>query len=60
MKLLKADKNETPKCPHCEEDLNTIKTKRFDKGFFKVTEKYVYFCPNCKKVLGIGQSAWMT
>ena len=59
MELTKADNNEEPVCPFCSKELREIKTRQFDKGWFKVTEKFVYFCPHCKKVLGIGQSAWM-
>ncbi|GMV92175.1 MAG: hypothetical protein AMXMBFR82_19530 [Candidatus Hydrogenedentota bacterium] len=59
MELQKARENEFPLCPHCEQELREIVARQFDKGFFKVTDKYVYFCPHCHKTLGIGQSAWM-
>ncbi len=59
MELKKAAEHERPVCPHCEKELDEIRAKQFDKGFFKVTEKYVYLCPHCRKVLGVGQSAWM-
>ena len=58
MELTKAGEFENPVCPHCKKELDEIKAKQFDKGFFKVTEKCIYFCPQCKHVLGIGQSAW--
>ncbi|MBN1855007.1 MAG: hypothetical protein JW829_19895 [Pirellulales bacterium] len=58
MELIKSDDRENPICPHCEKELHQIVAKQFDKGWFKVTEKYVYYCPYCKKILGIGQSAW--
>jgi uncharacterized protein with PIN domain len=59
MEITKAGASERPICPHCKKELDEVKAKQFDKGFFKVTEKYVYFCPHCKMVLGVGQSAWM-
>ncbi|MCD5426121.1 MAG: hypothetical protein LRZ92_06675 [Methanosarcinaceae archaeon] len=56
MKLTKAEKNENPCCPFCEKEINEIKTKQIDTGWLKMTEKYIYFCPCCQKVLGIVQS----
>ena len=58
VKVIKAE-NEDPICPHCNEKLKSVKAKAFKTGWLSVTEKYVYFCPHCDKVLGIGQSAWM-
>ncbi len=59
MEITNAGESENPVCPKCEKELDEIKAKQFDKGFFKVTDKFVYFCPHCKGVLGVGQSAWM-
>jgi hypothetical protein len=53
------EKNDvTPVCPHCNASVNTI-------GFRKVEsllgKRYIYFCINCKKVLGIShrKGFWM-
>ena len=59
MNIVKARKGEHPLCPHCEKEIQEMVAKQCDKSWFKVTEKYIYYCPHCKKVLGIGQSAWM-
>ena len=43
----------TPKCPHCEKELDEIFYK--SKGFiFK--RDLMYFCPSCLKTLGFAQS----
>jgi uncharacterized protein with PIN domain len=59
VELIKARDDEKPICPHCEQELAEVVARQFDKSWYKVTEKYVYYCPYCKKVLGVGQSAWM-
>lgn len=59
MELRKAKENEHPRCPHCDRDLKEIVAHKFSKGFMQVTDKQIYSCPHCKKVLGIAQSAWM-
>lgn len=41
---------ELAKCPHCEKDLDKILVNFH--GFW--TQHAVYFCPYCKKVLGVG------
>ncbi len=44
-----------PKCPHCERELTEVymRTKGFE---LFVGLNVVYFCPECRKVLGFGQS----
>ena len=63
MELIKPGDEENPICPHCENELTQVVakkvTKQFDKPRFVLTEKFVYSCPHCRKVLGVGQSAWM-
>ena len=39
-----------PICPHCDKQLNTIWMRKL-KTF--LGKRYVYFCPLCRKVLGI-------
>lgn len=39
-----------PVCPHCEAKLDSIYTKGIESWLGK---RFVYFCPRCRKVLGI-------
>ena len=60
MKLIKSTDREGPICPYCEKEIAEVVVKQFDnKSWFEITERLVYYCPHCRKVLGIGQSAWM-
>lgn len=47
-----------PICPHCDRDLTTIWTRGLESLLGK---RYVYFCPHCRKVLGIShrKGFWM-
>ncbi len=42
--------NVNPICPHCEKDLKTVWIHPVKSTFGK---RYVYFCPECKKTLGV-------
>jgi uncharacterized protein with PIN domain len=54
MKFEKAEM-EKPVCPYCENELDKVLIQKKGIGFiFPVN--VVYFCPYCKKVLGMGQS----
>jgi hypothetical protein len=53
MEIIKIKDEENPLCPHCGKELREIKEKRFSSGFFQIVRKYIYYCPLCKKVLGI-------
>ena len=44
-----------PECPHCERELPYVHTRAKGLGFL-VARNAVYFCPHCRKVLGIGPS----
>lgn len=48
----------TPLCPHCEAALEKIYCRRLTSLFGK---RYVHFCPNCQKVLGVShrKGFWM-
>jgi len=50
--------DEVPVCPHCQQRLETIWCRRLSSVFGK---RYVYFCPHCKKVMGIShrKGFWM-
>jgi hypothetical protein len=39
-----------PLCPHCDEEIQTVWLRKLDSFFGK---RYVYFCPLCRKVLGV-------
>lgn len=48
----------TPVCPHCNESLTTIWC-HLVKSF--LGKRYIYFCPKCRKVLGVShrKGFWM-
>lgn len=47
-----------PLCPHCGIELKEIWCRLLESVFGK---RYIYFCSNCKKVLGVTQRKgfWM-
>jgi hypothetical protein len=47
-----------PLCPHCAEELHTVWFRKLVSQF---GNRYVYFCPSCKKVLGVShrKGFWM-
>jgi uncharacterized protein with PIN domain len=49
---------EIPICPHCEKELQTVNCTKL-KAEFGV--RFIYFCANCKKVLGFShrKGFWM-
>ena len=48
----------TPICPHCSTELDKIWMRDVRTFFGK---RYIYFCPNCRKVLGVShrKGFWM-
>lgn len=50
--------NVSPVCPHCKANLTDIFTQQIYGIFGK---RYIYFCPNCKAVLGVShrKGFWM-
>ena len=44
------ENNETPICPHCEASLTHVCCRKLASVFGK---RYIYFCPHCRKVLGV-------
>jgi len=48
----------TPLCPHCGKTLREIWARRLESLFGK---RYVYFCPDCRKVLSVShrKGFWM-
>ncbi len=47
-----------PICPHCKKKLLKIWYREVESLFGR---RYVYFCPNCRKVLGVShrKGFWM-
>ncbi|MBD3265926.1 hypothetical protein GF373_04595 [bacterium] len=39
-----------PICPHCNAEIRRISMQQIDSFMGK---RYVYFCPECRKVLGV-------
>ncbi|MFW6287989.1 MAG: hypothetical protein ACOC2J_04485 [bacterium] len=50
--------NVNPICPHCGAELENIWFKELKSSLGK---RYIYFCPMCKKVLGVShrKGFWM-
>jgi len=49
---------EVPICPHCNARLDKVFCRRLTSVLGK---RYIYFCPNCKKTLGVShrKGFWM-
>ena len=47
-----------PMCPHCKMELNTVWFQELE-GF--LGKRYMYFCPNCRSILGVShrKGFWM-
>ncbi len=47
-----------PICPHCNAELKTVWFRQLDSTFGK---RYIYFCSECRKVLGLShrKGFWM-
>jgi hypothetical protein len=50
--------DEQPLCPHCSRELNTVWCRQLSSFFGK---RYIYFCPLCRKVIGVShrKGNWM-
>ena len=48
----------SPLCPHCNESLNQVWCRELSTVFGR---RYIYFCPHCRKVLGVShrKGFWM-
>ena len=49
---------ETPICPHCDKHIDRISARKIES---KLGVRYLYFCSQCKKVLGVShrKGFWM-
>ena len=47
-----------PICPHCSKELRSVSCHTLESLWGK---RYVYFCPECRKILGVTQRKgfWM-
>ena len=45
-----------PVCPHCDKTLTEVYAKSRGPGWFVLPRNTIYFCPHCRKVLGLAQS----
>ena len=45
-----------PLCPHCGATLTEVYFKSQGVGWFLFPRSSIYFCPHCRKVLGLAQS----
>ncbi len=43
-----------PVCPYCEAELPEIYLRKPRRGPFGMGRGFVFFCPHCRKVLGLG------
>jgi uncharacterized protein with PIN domain len=50
MMILENKEDVEPVCPHCLSELRSIWMREL-KGV--LGKRYVYFCPHCRKVLGV-------
>jgi hypothetical protein len=48
----------TPLCPHCEKEIERVWQRELTGTLGK---RFVYFCPHCRKVLGVShrKGFWM-
>ena len=44
-----------PICPHCSKERTEVFRRSVDKKLMSLENAYVFFCPHCRKVLGVGQ-----
>ena len=58
MLTLESKEDVQPVCPHCDSELRTIWMRELQGVLGR---RYVYFCPQCRKVLGMShrKGFWM-
>ena len=57
LKLASKQADYDPLCPHCERKIDEVHWRQVDA----VNAEYLFICPSCKKVIGIGvrKAAWI-
>jgi uncharacterized protein with PIN domain len=55
---LEAKEDIEPICPHCSSELRTVWMNELKSTLGR---RYIYFCPHCRKVLGVShrKGLWM-
>jgi hypothetical protein len=50
--------SKTPLCPHCEREIHRLNARKIRSPF---GVRFLYFCDNCRKVLGVShrKGFWM-
>ncbi len=58
MVTLENKENVQPVCPHCSKQITTLWMQTITGVLGK---RYIYFCPDCRKVLGVShrKGFWM-
>ena len=58
MIVIKENSPEPPVCPHCEKEVTTIHSQKLKS---QLGVRFVYYCGECKKVLGVShrKGFWM-
>ncbi len=56
-KLASNEANYDPLCPHCERKIEEVHWRQVEA----VNAEYLFICPKCKKIIGIGvrKAAWI-
>lgn len=58
--MIRIDENPTaaPICPHCETEISTLSCSKVQSS---LGVRYLYYCGECRKVLGVSQRKgfWM-
>lgn len=57
VKLASKEVDFDPLCPHCESQINEVHWRKIEA----VNAEYLFICPKCKKVIGVGvrKAAWI-
>jgi len=52
------EQSDSPICPHCERDIKKLKAKKMESI---LGVRYLYFCSDCSKALGVShrKGFWM-
>lgn len=53
MVKIREDKEFRPQCPYCDRTIEELVAVKHGS----IKAHYVYACPHCKKVLGVGQNS---
>ncbi|HLF17174.1 MAG TPA: hypothetical protein VI796_07075 [Candidatus Thermoplasmatota archaeon] len=53
MRLVPAPEGQSILCPHCGKGLDEVWKRRIHKGFWRVSDRWLYACGRCRKALGV-------